>query len=612
MLLQPTLGKTGDDMHQKARNLCSVAALSLLVMSGTACTEAPDTPQPEEASEDANGELPSPVASFDYSPETIQVGQPVIFDASASEPVDDSLRFDFTWTFDHGVEATGETTGFIFSRPGEHKVELLADNAGWKSTAERIIQVEPVPTLEEGPAELQVRVVTPDGVPVDSASLSILGRDGTTAVNPDGYAVLSDLPTQRRLTVVADASDISPRYQTTVIPRDVRRATVDIGVRTATAQQRIAIDNSTTIQGDDGLYLRVPSFSFVAADGERLRSGEVQVEVTRLGGARDDEPTLPGSFMGWDNEAARQLRFFGGLDIRAYHDGRPARLAPGRTLEAVLPATYPPTYEGLPVSIVHLEPVSGYWIESGDEFTQLTPHSPTSIGTSVEIPRLGAWALAAPATDSCSIQVRCQDAAGRPLDSCTVLAETIGLDGVGRECMPTSLTEGTRCKGAQNCVNCEEDATSSREYVPSAPCAIGPNGNSVCPNGGAGTRVNRRYCPPDESFVCQPDDSGLGHCIEQELPDCGIAGLFCDVHQSVFVTPTPEQGICSAPQSEFMRSEGLYTGLHILPGSGTIEVPKGRLRLNALGPDALLRGRSAIVGSDSRCPSGVQTILLGR
>ncbi|MGM0557189.1 MAG: PKD domain-containing protein [Myxococcota bacterium] len=563
---------------------------------------AEERPAVEDAGpiDSSNDQLPRTVADFTWEPETITVGQPVVFDATATDPVDASLRLDYSWEFDYSLTRTGEKATHIFSRPGEHHVELLADNAGWKDTVEKTIIVEPAPALAEGSATLDVRALDLAGRPLADATVGLLDHPRSVAVDEQGWATLDGLPEGQRLSVVVRAPGISPRYQTVEIPPDVEQASIEIAASPFAGRETIRVIESNALQFGPYSFF-IPRLSFVDADGNRLQGGEVDVEVSPIVHTRADRPSVPGSYQTFDQAGAHKHRFVGGLDIRVYHDGRPAALAPGRTLELTLPATYPATYEGLPVSVLSLEPTSGYWLETRTTHTQLTDRSPTQIGAEVEIGRLGPWALALPVEQVCDVRVECRDASGSPT-ACTIRTMSEGIDGVGSRCEPTTYTEGVRCEDDRNCVNCLE-GTTRVDYI-SAPCYVDGQGNSICPNASGSASVARRSCPPDDDFTCVSDPSGLGHCSLGAATSCTNEELFCDVHSRLESATEPESGVCSAPQSQFVANEGIYAPARVIGGPSTLTFPTGRATIDALGPAGNQRATSAIVGTLDGCPEG--------
>ncbi len=85
----------------------------------------------------------SPVASFTYSPDSPQVGNPVRFNASPSYDPDGWLT-EYRWDFnqDGRTDAYGSTASYTFNNPGNFRVTLtVVDNQGSSSSASQWIQV---------------------------------------------------------------------------------------------------------------------------------------------------------------------------------------------------------------------------------------------------------------------------------------------------------------------------------------------------------------------------------------------------------------------------------------------------------------------------------------
>jgi PKD repeat protein len=589
----------------RRRIITLVATIALIA---TGCSDGDQSTTPDASDPDTGlGSLPETVADFTYEPAPVRVGQPVTFDASPTEPVDPTLRLDYSWTFDGRSPAHGEQIVHIFSEPGEKTVWLLADNAGWKDTIEKTIDVGPAPPLAPGSAALNVSVVDLDGDPVSGAEVGVIGRDGRTAVDARGFARLEELPHDTRISLVVYADGHSPRYQSVEIPNSVGQATVEIPMRSTEIDRPLDVSERHLVDGRDA-WVFAPGKAFVDSSGDPIEAGLVQLQITPLGGPRAEAPAFPGSYDAWMPSGPKPHRFFGGVDIRAFHDGESLRLGEGKELDIVIPATYPAAYEGLPMHIMRLEPQLGYWMQEGTGQTRLTEKTSTRVGVELEVTELGAWAIATPDQQRCDVDVRCVDPNSDVPSSCTVKTVVTGIRDVGSTCEPDALTEGSRCRERNHCVNCDEGTVSSSRSVPSGPCRDLGNGNTDCGSTGGGSTYETR-CVIDRSYQCRPDASGLGHCIEQTGSVCG-EGLFCDVHARVDNSPTPDQGVCTAMQSRFMADDGLQANTRIIPGAGTVTVPTTRVRFDVLGPEGRLRGSTGNVDLTESCPGDPLTIQL--
>ncbi len=83
-----------------------------------------------------------PIASFNYSPTTIVVGQTVSFDASPS--TDDGTIAQYTWDFGDGATATGKTTSHQYVSAGSYLVILtVVDDSGAFGTDTKTISTSP-------------------------------------------------------------------------------------------------------------------------------------------------------------------------------------------------------------------------------------------------------------------------------------------------------------------------------------------------------------------------------------------------------------------------------------------------------------------------------------
>jgi len=80
-------------------------------------------------------------ASVRHAPTTPDVGEPIEFDASESEPPRGQILA-YTWQFEDGETAAGPVVEHAFDQPGEHAVTLtVVDDGGRAAEAETVVRV---------------------------------------------------------------------------------------------------------------------------------------------------------------------------------------------------------------------------------------------------------------------------------------------------------------------------------------------------------------------------------------------------------------------------------------------------------------------------------------
>lgn len=126
-----------------------------------------------------------PVADFTANPNPVVLGNPVEFDASASDDPDGTIVL-FLWNFGDGSNDTGERVRYTYTRVGIFNVTLtVVDNESHNASAYRDVEVvasAPVPP-----------VATFIASPSPAAPNAPITFDGSGSFDPDGGTIVSYL-----------------------------------------------------------------------------------------------------------------------------------------------------------------------------------------------------------------------------------------------------------------------------------------------------------------------------------------------------------------------------------------------------------------------------------
>ena len=118
------------------------------------------------------GESIRPTATFAVTPDAPAVDEQVEFDASRSQTVGGTI-LSYTWDFDDGATAAGETVTHTFSEPGEYTVSFsFVDDSGLQKTATTTVTVT---TQGDAPAS------EPTATPAETATATATQTAGQTA-----------------------------------------------------------------------------------------------------------------------------------------------------------------------------------------------------------------------------------------------------------------------------------------------------------------------------------------------------------------------------------------------------------------------------------------------
>ncbi len=322
------------------------------------------------------------------------VGEPVVFDASASADADgDPLVHG--WDFGNGLRGGGVGIAHVYDEPGTYTVALtVADGRGGTAVAQRTLTVAPG-AAAAGRADTLAVVRDGRGSPLSGVSVTSVAGGAAATTGADGRATL-DTPTGKGLTLKFSRDGYADQFkrldlpagtdegylQVTMLPREAPLTLPDAAV-------------GGTLDGKDGVRLTLPAGSLVDAAGRPV-SGPVQVSMTPVDVGAEARH-FPGRFEGVGPDGAQGLILsYGTVEFLLTQDGAPLQLAAGRTATIEIPVYTALDRDGRALQVDDTYPLwslnerTGGWVQEGSG-TVVAAATPSGLALRGEVTHFSWW-----------------------------------------------------------------------------------------------------------------------------------------------------------------------------------------------------------------------------
>jgi hypothetical protein len=338
----------------------------------------PDVDATGDATSDTDTQGDELTASFTFS-EAPKVLELVQFDASASDDPEGST-LTYTWDFGDGNSGTGVHTSHTYGTVGDYEVVLTVSTGdGRQATSTVMITVEE--RQSGGPATLTGTVRDPSGGRLSGVRVTTVdGEESTT--DTDGHyelTIQSGVPQAVRYEREGYAVGIE-RLDVPSEATEWRRNTTLM--RRAFPQFLADAENGGEVTGKDGLTIAVGPDVLVDQDGNSV-TGDVAIYATPVD-VSDPARRLafPGAFEGIDGGTQGVLASFGVMELQFRQGETPVEVAPGETLEVLIPVYTSGVREGDTIPLWSLDERTGQWTREGTATVESSSNSPTGLAAS--------------------------------------------------------------------------------------------------------------------------------------------------------------------------------------------------------------------------------------
>lgn len=342
------------------------------------------------------------VADFSYSGST-RVGQPVVFDASASSiPTDEEVTFD--WQFGDG--STGRATKLVhlFDEPGTYVIELTVQTgSGETSVHLDNITIDEVDSSHDSSGRIEGHVVDTDNRPVPDVTVARAG-DARALTDGLGHFIVTQVPTGGSAQLTFRKTGYVVQSMRISVPQSSGSVYVKVTLRDAHTQVHDLNDGPEFVaEGTDGASVEGTQ-SDLASENP---TGELTIEITVVDPtSAPDQMPMPST--GWDASGQPvSLASVGAVHVAFFLDGEPVQLSRGAQVMLSIPDFVGAASAGDELALWSLAVGTSEWVEEGSATAIANDDSPTGIAARTQVNHAGWWLLAAPVEQSFDIRPSC-------------------------------------------------------------------------------------------------------------------------------------------------------------------------------------------------------------
>ena len=350
-----------------------------------------------------------PSADFQVSDDLPEDGDPVRFDASASnDPDGDDLTY--AWRFGDQIPGGGQQISHIYSEGGDFEVTLtVADAAGQTDSVTKTVSIKDTP-LQKGEAEVTVIVRDMNYHDVGGVQISPVGADVTKTTDADGGVTFEQMPAGEPLVFEATKKGYAKQVARITLPEQAQSAPLQIRMQPIGEVVTVSnIQEGAEVEAFDGARLNFPEDAVVDAQGNPV-TGEISVEFTTFDVSK--KPSVdgfPGSFLGLTPDGEIDpIVSFGAMEVNLKQDGQRLQVKPGKTVEMDVPAYKPGLPHGAQVPLWSLDESTGIWVKEGHLKAVENSESPTDRVMRTEVTHFTTWNGDYPRTTPCRMKPKCK------------------------------------------------------------------------------------------------------------------------------------------------------------------------------------------------------------
>lgn len=331
-----------------------------------------------------------PEAAFSFSG-SLKVGEPVLFDASASLGGNGS---DLVYSWDFGDQKRGqsETIPHLYNIPGDYNVRLTVfGEYGAKKSVEKTISISSGAVANEYTGIVNGYISNVSQEPLANVQLSLVEDALESDTDDSGVFHMSGLPVGIPLHFKIRKEGYVNQIITISIPEDTKEARFFTTLKARNPS--VNLENAEfggEIPGTEGSSIILPIEALVKEDGS-IAKGDVSVSVTPVDVAFETE-SFPGTF-----EAVREdgedglILSYGVLEFSFAQDGEELQLAEGKTAEVLIPVYTGGARLGDQIPLWSVNEDNGKWVQEGTGTVVSSENSPTGLALQAEIGHLSWW-----------------------------------------------------------------------------------------------------------------------------------------------------------------------------------------------------------------------------
>lgn len=350
---------------------------------------------------------PTAVISSPGEGATGQVGDPIVFDGSAStDPQEGELIY--SWDFGDGSRGGSAVLAHMFSEAGTYEVTLTVTNdAGLSGTASRTVSISaPPPPTETAVVLGSVRA--PDDSPLSGVAVGSdrSGVEGTT--DAEGSVRIEDVPVGVPVTFRLSLEGYADRIVRLDMVEGTEEGFFQATMRRRNPSSSLDAGEGGEITGEDGAGLALPPGGLIDASGNPV-TGDVQVSLTPVDVSGAEIGVFPGDFAGVSVSGDENILVsFGAVEISVTREGESLDLAPGAVATIHIPVYTSGASADDEIELWTLDEASGVWIQEGTGIVVPSSGSPTGLALEATVGHLSWWNVDKFPESSADGTVRCR------------------------------------------------------------------------------------------------------------------------------------------------------------------------------------------------------------